>query len=181
MHLSISCTTITCIYFFFSIEECTQGPLHGLSGDEWTKSTDIQDPDQRCTAEIIKTVVKYDEVVDSIQTTYRLRDGDDYVIYDAPMMGGPYGKHEDVITLEDGERIIAVSGQLDDSWIGSTAAVINQLTFLISKSNGDVRISGPYGSATSGDKFAIGGNIRSFYGTYGPEYLRGLGAFLKLC
>lgn len=159
---------------FFS--DCRQGTLYGLSGKEWSNSTDITDPDQRCTAQLLSVVVRFGEVINSIQSTYRLHNGD---IYEAPRIGGPGGEWEAGTWPRGIGCYIAIFGQHNHSRINPTASVINQLTFVVSDFNGDVRVFGPFGKpVTDGKYFAIGGQIGSLYGTYDQKYLRGLGAFI---
>ena len=152
-------------------------PLFGVIRKEHSSSIDISSPSERCNAEIKRIRITYGDIVDSIQTTYKLSSGQEYT---APKMGTDSIPILKTIDLNDGDSVVGVFGQVDDSWQWSTIPVINQLTFVISSNQGVIRTYGPYGTVNTdrGSEFSIAGPIRSFYGRY-DQYMRAFGAFVK--
>ena len=90
--------------------------------------------------------------VDSIQVTYRLKDGNTYI---APMRGGTGGT-EYSFTLADGEKLIRMEGM-------TSGVVLDMLTFYSNLNN----TYGPYGITGLTPYSLAATEIIAFFGRYG--------------
>lgn len=103
-------------------------------------------------AGIIGMSIRAGDQIDSIQVTYRLKDGN---IYEAPMHGGTGGS-ESSFTLSAGEKLVRMVGM-------TNGILIDQLTFYSNNNN----VYGPYG-VTGQIPFSVEGTeIVAFFGRVG--------------
>lgn len=101
---------------------------------------------------IIGMLINSGDQVDSIQVTYRLKDGGTYV---APRRGGTGGR-DTSFNLSDGEKLTRMEGM-------TNGQVVDRLTFYSNLG----RVYGPYG-ITGRTPFSVDGvHIVAFFGSYG--------------
>ena len=114
---------------------------------------------------IIGLKIRSGNQIDSIQVTYRLKDGS---AYEAPKHGGNGGSLSS-FTLADGEKLIRMEGMTND-------VLIDMLTFYSNYNN----VYGPYGR-TGRASFSVEGlEIIAFFGRAG-NLLDAIGVYVSQC
>jgi Jacalin-like lectin domain len=108
--------------------------------------------------------IRHGSVIDSIQTTYRLENGDALV---TDRNGGTGGTATTIVFAAD-EKIIGVSGRYDNNYV-------NQLTIKTRNAAGGEKTYGPYGS-NSGTSFNITSNVTGFFGR-SDDFLNAIGFY----
>ena len=106
-----------------------------------------------------------DRAVNSIQVTYRLRDGSNYT---APMHGQTGGT-EYSFTLADGENLIRMEGEFNQ---GITTGVVDSLTFYSNMNN----VYGPYGTTCQTQFSFTATEFIAFFGRAG-SYIDAIGVY----
>ena len=106
-----------------------------------------------------------DRVVNSIQVTYRLRDGSNYT---APMHGQTGGT-EYSFTLADGENLIRMEGEYNQR---ITTGVVDSLTFYSNMNN----VYGPYGTTGQIQFSFIATKFVAFFGRAG-SFIDAIGVY----
>ena len=100
-----------------------------------------------------------EDQVDSIQTTYRLANGEKWT---SGRHGGSGGVNYS-FSLGEGDYLSKIEGKTDGS-------LVKQLTFTVTKDNTSETTHGPFGTPDQDDKltsFSIEGNIIAFFGSAG--------------
>ena len=114
---------------------------------------------------IVGMQIRAGSIVDSIQVTYRLRDGSNFA---APMHGDTGGS-EYSFTLANGEKLTRMEGMTDGMYI-------NTLTFYSNLNN----VYGPYGILSTQTQFYVDAEeIVAFFGHYGL-FLNGIGVYYTI-
>ena len=115
-----------------------------------------------CGVDITDMRIRRGTIIDAIQVTYKTVDGR---IISGERRGGSGGS-EELIRLEEGERITGATGTVCNSYI--TGRFVTQLAFFAEKQDGQKVVYGPYGTGYSSDRsckiFAINGKINSIFG-----------------
>ena len=127
---------------------CTNSPAYGGGG-----GTSFYEKFDNCNAVIKRVTIRHGRVVDAIQITYQLSNGNEV---QGGYFGG-YGGDQDIFSIEvdSGERIIAI--------LGRSGGVVDQLTFITNQG----RSYGPYGW-NGGQRFRVESCVvRGIYGRSG--------------
>ena len=126
--------------------------------------------------DITEIRIRSGSIIDAIQVTYKTVDGS---IILKPQRGGEGGR-EQVIRLEDGERITGATG--------TTCTVrdridVVQLVFLSEKEDGQKVAYGPYGNSAQTLQncrlFAVNGKINSIFGKVANNHLGAIGFYFE--
>ena len=134
------------MFYNYSLRYCPGATLHGPYGGNGGIHFDER-PDN-CQSEVRRIVIYHQSLVDSIQITYKMSNGQDFI---GQKYGGDRGRR-DQIDLNEGEKIISVSGRTEDK--------VDQLSFTTSFG----RTFGPFGGG-GGRPFKIEGcNLRGIKG-----------------
>ena len=123
---------------FYNCSYCPGATLHGPYGGDGGIHFD-EKPDD-CQSEVRRIVIYHQSLIDSIQITYQMSNGQDYI---GQKYGGDRGRR-DQIDLNEGEKIISISGR--------TETKVDQLFFATSFG----RIFGPFGGG-GGRPFEVEG------------------------
>ena len=121
-----------------------------------------------CGVDITDIRIRSGNIVDAIQVTYKTVDGR---IISGERRGGNGGR-EDLIRLDDGERITGATGMVCNNYIiqggVDNGRFVTQLAFFSEKHDGQKVVYGPYGSGFDRDRncttFAVNGKINSIFG-----------------